>query len=317
MQVEEYISELLFDNDCVIVPDFGGFIGNYAHARIDPVKHLFEPPRKKILFNKGLTQNDGLLATHISNSRSISYAEAVSFITKEVKRLQEEIKQVKRLVLDNIGVLYTDEKGNLLFQPDEKVNYLPEAFGLSAFYHLPVEQEEKAEEGKVVQLNRPTRRIRTYAAAAVIGAVIASTFWISFSETKLGTEFSNLNIFAKKEAAQYTIVNRESIQNIPNAKDSVSAIAFLTPPPKAAVDNTAPGNYLIIAGCFRFSENAQNFVRTMSQKNANVSVVGKNPQGLYMIGYGNYKTREEAEAQLPDFRKNFIAGAWVCERPKM
>ena len=44
MKIEEHISELLFEHDCVIVPDFGGFVCNYAPARIDPVKHLFEPP---------------------------------------------------------------------------------------------------------------------------------------------------------------------------------------------------------------------------------------------------------------------------------
>ena len=56
MKIEEYISDLLFEHDCVIVPDFGGFVCNYGPAAIDPAKHLFEPPAKRILFNKGLSR---------------------------------------------------------------------------------------------------------------------------------------------------------------------------------------------------------------------------------------------------------------------
>src|SRR5271167_4768679 len=106
MKMEEYISELLHDHDCVIVPEFGGFVCNYAPARIDPVKHLFEPPGKKILFNKGLTRNDGLLAHHISGKLKLRYDETVTSIGKEVKRINEELSKDKRSVLDNIGLLY-------------------------------------------------------------------------------------------------------------------------------------------------------------------------------------------------------------------
>src|SRR5271170_2476410 len=97
MKIEEHISELLFEHDCVIVPDFGGFVCNYAPARIDPVKHLFEPPGKRILFNKGLTRNDGLLANHISSVSKLSYSEALDTIKKEVKHYKEELEEDRRL----------------------------------------------------------------------------------------------------------------------------------------------------------------------------------------------------------------------------
>jgi hypothetical protein len=312
VQIEEYISELLYDNDCVIVPDFGGFIGNYAPARIDPVKHLFEPPRKKILFNKGLVQNDGLLAHHISNRENISYSEALNHISKEVKRYQAAIKQAKRLVVDNIGVLYTDEHGNLAFQPDEKVNYLPDAFGLSAFYHLPVTQENK-EEGKVIPINKTRARIRNYAAAAAIGAIITSAFWVSFNQSKLGIDYSGLNIFGKKEARQYNVIQRESLPTA-NTKDSTTAIAFLNIEPKT-VTSTETGNFQIVAGCFRFIANAQNLVKRMQEKQINAAIIGTDPQGLYMVGYGKFSTRDQAETQLSNFRKSFVADAWVFEKP--
>ena len=66
MTLDHYISDLLEDHDCVIIPDFGGFIGNYASARINPVNHRIDPPFRKITFNKLLVHNDGLLAAYIA-----------------------------------------------------------------------------------------------------------------------------------------------------------------------------------------------------------------------------------------------------------
>ena len=72
MDVRVTISRLLEEHDCVILPGYGGFIGNYAPARIDPVSHSFVPPSKKILFNINLKQNDGLLCNRLVTDEGVS-----------------------------------------------------------------------------------------------------------------------------------------------------------------------------------------------------------------------------------------------------
>jgi len=312
MQLEEYISELLYDHDCVIVPDFGGFIGNYAPARLDEVKHLFEPPHKKIIFNKGLIQNDGLLANHLSIREQIAYNEALKRIAGEVSRYRNELKESKRIVLDNIGVLYIDEAGNLVFQADEKVNYLPEAFGLSAFYRLPVVNEEaEKKEPVVVQLHKERSRLRPYAVAAAIGALIASTFWFTVNETNL-VNYSSFNLFGKKEPVQYVFNSTDNISKINTVpvKDTLNIV--VTEPVKAPEITSSP--YHIVAGCFRIYENAQNMVSILQKKNVEASIIGKNPQGLYIVGCGGYSSYNEAEAHLDTFRKNVQENAWVFKK---
>ncbi len=314
MRIEEHISELLFEHDCVIVPDFGGFIGNYAPARVDEVKHLFEPPRKKIFFNKGLTQNDGLLANHLSIREQLTYAEALKQIAGEVGRYRNELKDNKRIVFENIGVLYLDENGNTTFQPDDKVNYLPEAFGLSAFYHLPVETEKAEEkESVVVQMHQERSRLRPYAIAAAIGALVASTFWFTLNETNL-SNYSSLTSFSKKEAASYipSADNTIAKLNIAIAKDSLTIFVKQAP---VRVDISS-ADYHIVAGCFRIYENAQNMVSMLQKKNVDAAIVGKNPQGLYIVGCGKYNSYNEAEAQLDTFRKTVEANAWVFAKGK-
>jgi hypothetical protein len=38
MKIEQYISELLYKYDCVIVPGLGGFVANYKSATIQPIQ---------------------------------------------------------------------------------------------------------------------------------------------------------------------------------------------------------------------------------------------------------------------------------------
>ena len=76
VDITAFIRELLFGHDCVIVPGFGGFIGNYTPARIDKKTGTFYPPVKQISFNRNLNHNDGLLVGRISGSSGINYGDA-------------------------------------------------------------------------------------------------------------------------------------------------------------------------------------------------------------------------------------------------
>lgn len=68
MDLSYHIEELLFSNDCVIIPTIGGFIVNYASASIDFVEQRLLPPQKVVSFNPKLVNNDGLLANHIAQN---------------------------------------------------------------------------------------------------------------------------------------------------------------------------------------------------------------------------------------------------------
>ena len=85
--VAHYISELLFLHDCVIIPEFGGFVGNNKSAVLNKNTNTIYPPSKEILFNKNLRINDGLLINHISNYEVISNENAKSRLMNNIRRL--------------------------------------------------------------------------------------------------------------------------------------------------------------------------------------------------------------------------------------
>ena len=105
MEIDHYVSELLYQYDCVVIPGFGGFVANYSPARIHPTQHTFSPPSKNISFNKNLTNNDGLLANQIADAESITYSEANDVISSFVETCNNCLQKGKRVEIKNIGLV--------------------------------------------------------------------------------------------------------------------------------------------------------------------------------------------------------------------
>ena len=57
VQLTKYIVQLLHQHDCVIIPDFGGFVAQYKPATLDRVTGFSSPPSKQILFTMMSTLN--------------------------------------------------------------------------------------------------------------------------------------------------------------------------------------------------------------------------------------------------------------------
>jgi len=129
MQLENHIADLLKQHNCVIVPEFGGFIANYESAWINHSRGIIYPPHKQILFNGNLTQNDGLLANDLVMKMTISYADALAKISAEVKYWRKHLQDGDRIELGEIGFLFL-QNDQVVFEQDREVNLLLQAYGL-------------------------------------------------------------------------------------------------------------------------------------------------------------------------------------------
>ncbi|MDE5570793.1 MAG: hypothetical protein K2I86_01860, partial [Prevotella sp.] len=61
IELERHIEILLLGNECVIVPDFGGFMTHEVSARYDAEDRMFLPPLRTLGFNPQLRMNDSVL----------------------------------------------------------------------------------------------------------------------------------------------------------------------------------------------------------------------------------------------------------------
>src|SRR5688572_8596199 len=136
-----YINQLLHEYNCVVVPNLGGFVANYAPAAIDKVHSTLNPPHKKIVFNKSLTNNDGLLANAIASDKKILFNQAMDMISAEVDDILKKLKTGESVFLESIGALFCDKENNILFGPDHVDNFLTDAYGLSAIRVTAIKRE--------------------------------------------------------------------------------------------------------------------------------------------------------------------------------
>lgn len=130
--LNEYIEELLYKHQCVIIPKFGAFISNRKSARLFEDK-TFAPPKRELTFNASLHSNDGLLIKHISESSGVDYDLVEDYVNLAVDGWKKVLQQGENLTLNNIGVLKQTPEGRLSFEVFEDVNYLTDSFGMSAF----------------------------------------------------------------------------------------------------------------------------------------------------------------------------------------
>lgn len=142
MDIVHHISELIYDHDCVIVPELGGFVSNYQSATIHPVQHQFHPPSKNILFNEALKSNDGLLANHIAAQHKIPYEAAMEKLREFVSIVKQSLSIGDIVELKNIGRFIPDRSGVIHFQQG-KVNYLKDVYGMSSFVSPAIRRESK------------------------------------------------------------------------------------------------------------------------------------------------------------------------------
>ena len=90
--------DLLVKHDCVIIPDFGGFVSKRVSSKIDFDKGLIIPPSKHLLFNRHLTNNDGLLLAAYAERNGVSYIDAEQSLNKLIKSFKKNYPKKERFL---------------------------------------------------------------------------------------------------------------------------------------------------------------------------------------------------------------------------
>jgi hypothetical protein len=203
MAIERDLIELLHDHDCVIVPQWGGFLTHYRPARLDEARHLIHPPGKELGFNRHLVRNDGLLADHIAKRANIDFSAATLRIEEEVALWQGSFADQGRFELPHMGIFYRDAEGNLQFDPDKRGNFMRDAYGLRPLKALPVKDELALPVLPVIPFTPkpqrepvpgPQRRSVRWAAAAFAAVILgAAAFWSLYNRGNGGAQWSDIS----------------------------------------------------------------------------------------------------------------------------
>jgi hypothetical protein len=207
--ITQLIAELLFKHDCVIVPNFGGFVARNHHSNFNKGSNLLYPQSKHVLFNKNLIHNDGLLISALMQKNNLPAAEASKNIDDYKDYIQSLLAIKKRFELDNIGLLYIDSENSLRFEAKTDVNFLLESFGFEPVFanELIVEPEKlinakQFEDRKiVVETIIPKKKSYAKITALAVGLPITLAFLLfaAYSKPMKPLLESSLNPFYTPE----------------------------------------------------------------------------------------------------------------------
>ena len=121
------------DNDCVILPGFGGFIAHAVPAYYVSEEHLYYPPSRSISFNTSITMNDGLLAQRYMRSYNVDYAQAVYLIDVAIEKLRDTLDEEGSVTIPRIGTIKQDIHQTVQFVAEPAGISSPLHFGLGTF----------------------------------------------------------------------------------------------------------------------------------------------------------------------------------------
>lgn len=296
MQLSLYISDLLFEHDCVTVPGFGSFLANYKSAHYDLSQEKFSPPFKQISFNSQIKDNDGTLAKYVSKKLEITFDEAVKEIHQTVLSWSIKVK-TETIILKNLGEIYFSSDDKMVFVPDNSVNHLKDSFGLSPIF---VRQIKDKSSSNVVSLEKKKPVKSFYKTAAVWTLLIIG----------LGAALyiNQRNNFIEKQIALEEEYRNQTIEEVQKAVFNFGEL-----PPLTINVKVKKKKYYIIAGAFRINQNAKNLVSNLKRKGYDATILGLNDKGLSPVSFSSFTNRKKAVVQLRIIQKKENKDAWIFE----
>ena len=314
-KVEYYISELLFLHDCVILPKFGGFVGNPQSAKLNKITGSLTPPSKQILFNTNLKTNDGLLITHVSNQESISQILANKEVSNYITEIKEKLTESKVLRIDKIGLFTLGREGNVLFLQDSSSNYSLDSFGLKSTYNKKVIREIS----DINDIVSSIKKVKKYSDTKVllrVAAVIIPLIAISYFSISQKENINNIYLQMASLSPLTTIIKTETINKLEKEIIIPTEVIKERILPESDIQKIVPQiisetKYFIIGGAFSERKNANRMLEKLNKWHYNASIVKGG--SLLRVSYNTFYNKDEALLALRGIKQE-NSEAWLLTK---
>lgn len=320
MQMTDHIKSLLYRYECVIIPEFGAFLTKRQPAQIDDKAHTLYPPKKAVVFNSQLQENDGLLVNKIAKAEGISYQQSLDKVKTFVENINESLQAHHQVRFDGVGLFYL-QFNKIVFQPYSNNNFLLEAYGMETLFSKSIEaKQEKSIEPQTISEKVPSKdeskeepvvisipeeeettsrpAYWRYAAVGIVAIGIGGFLGANWYSSQVKTH----NIAAQEQA-------EKQIEN----KIQQATFMMDNPLPEVVFEVAAKpqGKYHIVAGAFRQKENAETKLAQLKDKGYKARYIGANKYGLHQVIYQSYENRRDALQALSKIRSTENEAAWL------
>ena len=346
IELAQHIETLLINNDCVIIPEFGGFVAHHSKARWIEEENLFLPPTRTIGFNPQLKLNDGLLVQSYMNVYDTDFSDASKRVEKAVEELVNTLHKESKIEIHGVGELSLTIHNTYEFRPNEDGVLTPDLYGLSSFemqtladLRTATVTEAKPEKILVpgekshknvyeIRINRSLLRNTVAVAAAILlffflSTPLENTYVAEDSYAQLIS--TDLFDTIKDQSVATTLVhkkqNSQSNKNQNLKPKAVKVEKVCKPAVAAQTNNTAkevqtvkagsPKTYCIIIASVGSTKDAQKMSESLKSKGfPEASVIEKDNK--IRVCMASYSNQSEAYKQLKQIRQNeTYKDAWL------
>ncbi len=349
-----HIESLLLTNNCVIVPDFGGFIAFNVPAKWNEQKNAFDPPVRTVGFNPQLKLNDGLVVQAYMSAYGTNFPDASKRVSKAARELKSHLMNQGIIELQGLGTLRVALDGSYHFVPFIDGLNSPGLYGLGELKFpllvesksLITENRKKPVQSRITPAREPEtipemdeRRRRPGAIVWRVAVASAAAVALFFS---LSTPVGNIDQLGYQRAQVVASdlfvkpVQAEPVKRKPNLvlpeagrmafeeKGETSAetdllVVDTEPPEKAIPETKAPAKPVSRDSFFII-------VGAFSKETAAQTTVEKlRTQGfpkasvmsnsrVYKVCIASYSREEEAVKALRQFRAGQYEDAWIFKK---
>ena len=318
--IDPIIKELLVLHDCVIFPGLGGFVAQYASSSISDDNLIFKPPFKQILFNKNLTNNDGLLANSISKEWGISYEESVEKISSLLFKINNEIKTNKQFSFEGIGILY--EVNGILNFKQQSENLLLESFGLRSINMNDFLSHSS--EGKIISIKSKSdvkQIIKNWSVAAAVIVLLFYSVWIPLKTNLFNRDsdfsYSDLNPFTFSKKGPSQEIKSNLVHKVPLSSENIVSKSLIKSkkeikkPISISLNNkTKSFSYEVIIGSFEEEKNAKNLIKKLRKKSFKARQLPFFKQ-LFRVSAGKFSNKKNAVEYQKQIKKKLHISSWI------
>lgn len=328
----KHIEQLLYHEECVVVPGLGAFLRHDRPAEIDERKGFIQPGHSELTFNGQLSHNDGLLIQAYCKAYSFGYKKAVALVEKDVEQLLSSLRNFGVVQLGSVGKLMLEQsEGRIVFHPNPQHPFSIEYYGLMPTSILPELQVRDSSDlrrskrkGEVVYLPINLRYVKYTTAAAIIAIAIflfpQDALKLNTHSTEGQTTQHQAGFSIGVPASFLPIVVEPTIEqalkeNILEAKEeSVTEQSTLGKVPLLQAPLSSP-RYLVVISSLRNLEEAE---RLLEQ---NPDFVNFSNAGIYVAKNGrvrifshSFETMDEAQKELNQIvRQPGYETAWIYQ----
>lgn len=332
------IESLLLEHDCVIIPNFGGFVINVQDFKFDEKEAIIHPRKKSIAFNERLKSDDGILAMHIVKQHVISQKKAFESVAAFGKEMKDGLKNNQPLAFGNLGTFSLTEESKIVFEPNQTFNYDLDQFGLysvstgarkkpvlieapveKSLEDLPTQTKEEVEE--VQQPRKITSKFYAYILLAFIVGGMGAYILTEPNSKFVNSSFSPLTIRIKKEQKQ------EKILPVSKAiATSKTANLVVTEEVKSGNEEIKPvivpknievsDHIFLVAASFKTIEKAELGKSELIQKGFQEATILPKlaNETYYRISLGSAKNMDLAYAEAANLKKEKKIDIWVFKK---